>query len=339
MHVWHDPEGRHWESSHMLPDGDLLVVGAVPGNRRRGVPDSDRYLERLSWKSEQRWRMEIAAHDDIVERSDGLFSVLVYEDRQDPDVHDEARLRDDVVVVFDGDGNEVARHSLHDAIGASDLKVVPQGVRPTSAGAGWVNLYNAKSLDWGTVTGDAAALNRTDCVLLTLSNQDLVVVLDTTADKVIWSWGRDEIDAPSSARFLPDGNILVFDNGVASNRSRVLEVEPASGEIVWKYESDGGRIFFSTTRGMAQRLPNGHTLITSTDQGEVLEVTPGRETVWRFLTLANRMNKRKPVAAAWRYDADWIGGLLEKFGPDEPAPEEEPDEDADPSEADESTID
>ncbi len=319
VHVWHDAAARSWESTLLLPDGDLLVVGAIPGNRRRGVPDADRYLERISWQGAQRWRQKIAAHDQIVQRPDGRVSVLSYTLRDDPDVHREARVRDDVILVLDTDGNEIERHSVHDAVTASDMEVLPQGARPTASGAGWVNLYNSRSLDWGTVADDPAALNRTDCVLVAMANQKRVGVIDTSAGRLIWSWGRDEIDVPGSARFLPNGNVLVFDNGTSSNRSRVLEVEPASGEIVWTYESDGGRIFFSASRGMGQRLGNGNTLITSTDQGEALEVTPDGRTVWRFLTLANRMNKRKPVAAAWRYDADRVLPLLEKFGPDEPA--------------------
>ena len=31
-----------------------------------------------------------------------------------------------------------------------------------------------------------------------------------------------------------------------------------------------------------QRLPNGNTLITESDRGYVFEVTPQKETVWRF---------------------------------------------------------
>ena len=40
--------------------------------------------------------------------------------------------------------------------------------------------------------------------------------------------------------------------------------------------------FFSPFMGSAERLPNGNTLITESDYGRALEVTPGGETVWEF---------------------------------------------------------
>jgi hypothetical protein len=47
-----------------------------------------------------------------------------------------------------------------------------------------------------------------------------------------------------------------------------------------------------------QRLPNGNTLITESDRGYVHEVTPEKETVWRF---ANPdVNEEGKRMAIWR---------------------------------------
>ena len=35
---------------------------------------------------------------------------------------------------------------------------------------------------------------------------------------------------------LASGNVLVFDNGVWRGYSRVIEMEPATSEIVWSYQ-------------------------------------------------------------------------------------------------------
>jgi hypothetical protein len=45
--------------------------------------------------------------------------------------------------------------------------------------------------------------------------------------------------------------------------------------IVWQYQGDDDTPFFSPTRGSAQRLPNGNTLITVSDSAHVFEVTSG----------------------------------------------------------------
>jgi uncharacterized protein (DUF427 family) len=76
----------------------------------------------------------------------------------------------------------------------------------------------------------------------------------------------------------------VFDNygrwtGTA-HRSRVLEIDPVSQQITWAYA--GETEFFSKVVGLAQRLPNGNTLVTVSTEGRALEVTRDGETVWEF---------------------------------------------------------
>ena len=78
-----------------------------------------------------------------------------------------------------------------------------------------------------------------------------------------------------------DGTLLVFDNGPQESGSQIIEIDPATGAIVWTYGPEPD--FFSYTRGSNQRLPNGNTLITESDTGYVFEVTPRGETVWQFL--------------------------------------------------------
>jgi hypothetical protein len=62
--------------------------------------------------------------------------------------------------------------------------------------------------------------------------------------------------------------------------SRVIEVEPATGRIAWKYEN--GPAFFSEWGGSVQRLPNGNTLITNSNSGRAFEVTAEGKIVWEF---------------------------------------------------------
>ena len=42
--------------------------------------------------------------------------------------------------------------------------------------------------------------------------------------------------------------------------------------------------FFSRTVGSNQRLQNGNTLITESDKGRAIEVTPSRQVGWEFST-------------------------------------------------------
>ena len=87
---------------------------------------------------------------------------------------------------------------------------------------------------------------------------------------------------------LDDGNVLVFDNGArpldapARSFSRVVEMSPRDGSIVWQYPKVPSPDFFSPTRGGAQPLPNGNVLITESTKGHVFEVTRDGEIVWDF---------------------------------------------------------
>ena len=92
------------------------------------------------------------------------------------------------------------------------------------------------------------------------------------------------------------GNILVFDNqggagypaaplGIYAG-SRILEIDPATKEIVWQYTAEDSGLpswtFFSSFVSNAQRLPNGNTLITEGMQGRLFQVTPDGDVVWEY---------------------------------------------------------
>jgi hypothetical protein len=87
---------------------------------------------------------------------------------------------------------------------------------------------------------------------------------------------------------------LHFDNGL--KHSRILEIDPLSGRVVWDYSPKSG--FFSRARGSNQRLVNGNTLITESDRGYVLEVTPKGRIVWKFVN--PQIDKKKHREAIWR---------------------------------------
>lgn len=63
-----------------------------------------------------------------------------------------------------------------------------------------------------------------------------------------------------------------------------------TGNITWEYGTSPGEKFFSNTRGAAQRLPNGNTLIVNSNKGHVFEITPQKEIVWEFYSYRLKEN-------------------------------------------------
>jgi len=98
---------------------------------------------------------------------------------------------------------------------------------------------------------------------------------------------------------LSNGNILIFENDVRSDRgnySRVFELNPKTEKIVWEYKADPPEKFYSGNMGSAQRLPNGNTLITESTKGHIFEVTRDGEIVWEFYNPKfNKEGKRKTI--------------------------------------------
>jgi hypothetical protein len=65
--------------------------------------------------------------------------------------------------------------------------------------------------------------------------------------------------------------------------SRPIEVNPATNQIVWKYQEAFPQNFYSDRTSNAQRLPNGNTLINEGMFGRFFEVTSVGKVVWEYV--------------------------------------------------------
>ena len=148
-----------------------------------------------------------------------------------------------------------------------------------------IDLFHANAIEWldRPAGGAADAVDRAGTILLTMRNQDAIAVIDWAQKRALWAWGRGELRGPHDATRLSDGRLLVFDNGLGRGWSRVVEVDPGSGRIVWEYRAPQPESFHTPSRGAAQRLANGNTLVTESDGGRAFEVTRDGDIVWEFV--------------------------------------------------------
>ena len=172
-----------------------------------------------------------------------------------------------------------------------------------------------------------------------------LAIIEKETGKVVWRLGPDfqadektkaigNIIGPHLTHMIPKGlrgagNILLFDNGggagygapdknskrglktMIRDYSRVLEINPVTMQVVWKYTPTeaGLRIgedanhFYSPLVSGAQRLPNGNTLITIGVDGKIIEVTRDNELVWEYV-----MPYREAwgIYRAYRYPYDYV---------------------------------
>jgi hypothetical protein len=78
--------------------------------------------------------------------------------------------------------------------------------------------------------------------------------------------------------------------------SRVIEIDPLTQEVAWRYGEGRREGFFSEANGFVQRLPNGSTLITISAEGRAIEVTPDRKIAWEYDSPFRAGEKKELVA-------------------------------------------
>ena len=87
-------------------------------------------------------------------------------------------------------------------------------------------------------------------VLVSLRNINTILILDPTTRSTSGSGGLP-LSLQHHPTSLPNGNLLIFDNGV--ERSSVLELDPVARRVGSReYEADD---FFSMMRGMRSGFP------------------------------------------------------------------------------------
>jgi hypothetical protein len=126
-------------------------------------------------------------------------------------------------------------------------------------------------------------------ILTSFRMTNTISIIDKSSRHFVWKWGQDELGGQHDPNPLPNGDILLFDNGWHSRRvpfpgSRVIEVDPHSETIGWTYATRPAWSFYSPFISGAQRLDNGNTLICEGMKGRIFEVTREGDFVWEFVS-------------------------------------------------------
>ena len=266
-------EWRHrpcfrWDNSVLREDGSIVVVHRDPG-AAAGVPEG-RSLLVLDWNGDVLWQHELPTHHDVAVVGPEEALTLTFSASPRAEIHPEIPVRDDQIVRVTA-GHVETLLSLAEL---SDALELPLGVvRPSKlSGEPMIDLFHANSVQ---VLGP----NR---VLVTCRHQDLLLDLELDPVRVRWLYGPGELSGPHDGTRLESGNVLVFDNGLDRERSRVVEVDPRTNTVVWQHDGGEEHPFYTRSRGAAQRLANGNTLVTVSDEAFAFEVTPEGDRVWEY---------------------------------------------------------
>ncbi|MCH2133641.1 MAG: aryl-sulfate sulfotransferase [Phycisphaerales bacterium] len=155
--------------------------------------------------------------------------------------------------------------------------------------------------DW-THLNDAHYVEADNSIYISCRHLSRVTRIDYDTGQIVYNMGMDfasgDVDFGDdlfsyqhSPQLLANGNMVLFDNGNrrggapagADGFSRAIEVEftgtpPTAAKVNWSWQTP----VYCPSTGDANRLANGHTLVTATQLSGVYEVTLAGEEAWRL---------------------------------------------------------
>jgi hypothetical protein len=310
-----------WPSQYLPGQHALLLEN---GNLLRGarLPDSpvkfggaSGLIQEIDWDGKVVWEYKnltktSVQHHTFSRMPNGNTLVLCWEKKtreeaiakgRKPETVKEDGIAPDYIQEVNRDGKVVWEWHVWDHLGAGPDQFDINFVLPAKAGV-------MGGADW-THFNVVEYIPETDQVILNSRNFGEFYLVNHKTGAVEFRWGNpcaygqgkcpsfvddgdQQLFGPHSVTKLSNGNFLIFDNGwqrPEGNRSRVVELDPKSKVIVWQYATRSANSFYSAFQGSTQRLPNGNTLITSTVQGHIFEVTEGArpQVVWEFVLPTN----------------------------------------------------
>ncbi len=302
LHTWNVKRNSPtWSYVTMLKNGDLLSS------------NKDDMLLRLDWNSNIKWEKNIRCHHDIAVAENNDIYALSRKDTLVFVYGIPMPMLNDYITVLSSDGkikNEISLYNvLKYTVSFKNVKEIYKWmINPlncikiiTNKVKNGFIFYNDTVFDVfhnNTVTiidKDVEGLCKKGNVLISSRQKSTVGIVDIGAEKLVWSWGPGIINKQHHPTFLENGHILIFDNGWVKKRSRIVEVDPLKRKIVWEYVEKPPELFYSSTAGASQRLPNGNTLITESAKGRVFEVTADGEIVWEFFNPERRKDGKRIV--------------------------------------------
>jgi hypothetical protein len=335
VHRWHVPFSRLWPApthvpgriddatvyfndGHLYPNGDLVVV--VEGPITTANPSNGFGLVKLDKDSNVLWKYAEKCHHDVDVGEDGRIYVLTNEmvDRVPAGLaHIPTPCMVDFVDVLSAQGERLKRlpilEAIHESPYAPLLGVLDRPHSLAAGSPGSLPPFRDEQLRRDVLhTNSVKVLSsrlaprfplfKPGQILISPRNLDAIAVLDPDSGKIVWAT-RGPWHSQHDPTFLESGRILLFDNLGSPRTSRVLELDLRDQSFPWSYPGDRDAPFVSPIRGMCQRLRNGNTLVVSSVEGKVLEVTAEREIVWTCSTSPVTLNRAR------RYDPEELSFL------------------------------
>jgi len=282
LHEWQ--VGGPVKLAELLSEGHLLYA-----RMRDGVFEVD-------WNNKPVWEYRCRQHHDFCREENGNILILHHELTFNARVWHGAIDKNDVITEVDRQGNILWQWHADQHVDEFARLV---GLEFPRKQEDWAHSNTVEVLP-DTPLGRVDPRFQAGNVLFSCRNLDTISVIERPSGRIVWAWGPGELDGQHMPTMLPDGNIILFDNGTRRGYSRVLKIEPPSKKILWEYRLPD----YAFARAMSGQdpLPNGNILICAGNPGIIMEVTADGEIVWEF---RNKLRGRRESYATSLYRASF----------------------------------
>ncbi len=269
----------------LLPDGRYLAQKAY----------ESRVWGLYTWKDKIIWEQDFPVHHDIVLTPGQTIVTLT----KDMHVYKGRDVDFCAIVEFDLEGRELSRFSTwehlasfqkcHAMLELDRPKMFfwpePPARKSRSPWGGLYDYYRLNSFQLlpKTDLGLRDKRFREGNWLISFRHGSMIFILDQESKEIVWKCiAKDmagHLEGQHAPTMLPNGRMLIFDNGRYRGWSRVLELDPVSLKIEWQYKAPG---FYTLSQGYVQKLSNGNVLVTESERGRAFEISPEKEIVWEY---------------------------------------------------------
>ena len=315
VHQWHlpYPPGLY---GYLLPNGNLFYMGKVHDETWDIWPDwyaiKGGILMEVDGEGNVVWEYRDPYQHHDARRTSTGGAIYLATERMPEDIAESVKggvtdtgndgMWADVIIEVDADGNRIWEwHSYEHLDPKTDM------IQPNCTRNEWGHANAVEPLD-------------DDRVLVSFRNISVVGIVNKKSGDFEWRVGSTVLSQQHDASMLPNGNILIFDNGEFRQNehipySRVIEIKPETNEIVWDYEDSPEWNFFSPSVSGVQRLSNGNTFITEGFYGRMFQVTPDGLVVWEYISTHFFQNHHGSfeniIFKALYYTEEYISSLLQ----------------------------
>ena len=288
---WHGNEVHQWQLPHppglygyLLPNGNLFYGGKTRDDTWERFPSWKRFkggvMLEVDWDGNILWEHRDPEHHHDARRTANGGAIYLTVELINPERAAQVKggvpgtdaegMWADVIVEVDKEGNRIWEWRAAEHLDP----------------ATHILTFNDLRDEWSH--GNTVAPLPDGRVLFSFRNISTVGIINQKSGDIVWQLGDTVLAQQHDPSLLPNGNILIYDNGSHRRHtglpfSRVIEVNPATNEIVWSYQDSPPYNFFSPYISGARRLPNGNTLITEGMFGRMFQVTPDGQVVWEYI--------------------------------------------------------